>query len=120
MIGTTTLTIIQYNVNKSKDKVQRSFLQSLDPRVHHIIAVQEPWLNPHTSKPATCKDPRFHTIMSKQGNPRACLYISKDVTVADWQQITQEGDPGDLATVKSTTDQGTIQVHSNYNPPPDS
>ena len=32
MIDTTSVRIIQYNVNKSKDKVQRSFLQALDPK----------------------------------------------------------------------------------------
>lgn len=35
------ITIVQYNVNKSRDKVQRHFLQELDPLRHHVIAVQE-------------------------------------------------------------------------------
>jgi hypothetical protein len=40
------LTILQYNVNHSSNKIQTPFLQQLDPKEHDIIAIQEPWINP--------------------------------------------------------------------------
>jgi exonuclease III len=118
MLATPNLTIVQYNVNKSKDKVQRSFLQSLDPKTHHIIAIQEPWINPHSGQPATCKDQRYYTVIAKQGTPRTCIYVSKEIANADWQQVTQEGTGGDITSIEVTTSQGQIQIHSLYNPPP--
>lgn len=83
MISTPELTIIQYNVNKSKDRVQRSFLQSLDPHRHHIVAVQEPWINPHSGRPATVQDRRYHLAISTQRGttPRTCIYVSKLLSV---------------------------------------
>lgn len=43
MLDTTeTLNIIQYNVNKSRNRVMTSMFKSLSPEKHHILAVQEP------------------------------------------------------------------------------
>ncbi len=43
-----TLTILQYNVRKSRDTVMATLLR--DERVHDfdIVAIQEPWHNPFT------------------------------------------------------------------------
>uniref|UniRef100_A0A9Q8PMJ0 Endonuclease/exonuclease/phosphatase domain-containing protein n=2 Tax=Passalora fulva TaxID=5499 RepID=A0A9Q8PMJ0_PASFU len=118
MIETPNLTTIQYNVNKSQHKVQRSFLQALDPKKHLVIAVQEPWINSKSNRPSTANDPRYHTLLAKQGTPRTCMYISKEMATDSWEQIQQEG--GDITSVRLNTNQGSIHIHSVYNPPPSS
>ncbi|RAQ99830.1 reverse transcriptase [Stemphylium lycopersici] len=107
-----------YNVNKSQHKVQRSFLQALDPKKHLVIAVQEPWINSKSNRPSTANDPRYHTLLAKQGTPRTCMYISKEMATDSWEQIQQEG--GDITSVRLNTNQGSIHIHSVYNPPPSS
>lgn len=117
------LTIIQYNVNKSKDKVQHHFLQALNPKTHSIIAVQEPWINPHTTKPTTCNsNPGYYVCIPTSPNPRTCIYVSKEIDVTRWKQ---EPSPiglqqGDVTSISLSTPQGKTWVHSIYNPPPDS
>uniref|UniRef100_A0A9Q8LFZ7 Endonuclease/exonuclease/phosphatase domain-containing protein n=1 Tax=Passalora fulva TaxID=5499 RepID=A0A9Q8LFZ7_PASFU len=119
MPHTNKLTIIQYNVNKSKDKVQRSFLQALDPEVHHIVAIQELWISPHTRIPSTVKSPEYHSVVNRtEGVPRSCIYISKKVSTEDWQALPRAD--RDITTIQLTTSHGQILVHSVYNPPPES
>jgi hypothetical protein len=45
----TTLSILQYNVRKSRDMVMATLLR--DPQIHEydILAIQEPWRNPYTA-----------------------------------------------------------------------
>ena len=41
-----TLSILQYNVRKSKDKVMASLLRDKRITNYDILAIQEPWRNP--------------------------------------------------------------------------
>uniref|UniRef100_A0A9Q8L8Q9 Endonuclease/exonuclease/phosphatase domain-containing protein n=1 Tax=Passalora fulva TaxID=5499 RepID=A0A9Q8L8Q9_PASFU len=115
------ITIVQYNVNKSRDKVQRHFLQELDPLRHHVIAVQEPWINPYVGLPATCNDRRYHTVIAGQRGviPRTCIYVSKTIDLESWKVILpQQGNLGDITSIQIDTTQGPIQIHNVYNPLP--
>uniref|UniRef100_A0A9Q8P3T0 Endonuclease/exonuclease/phosphatase domain-containing protein n=1 Tax=Passalora fulva TaxID=5499 RepID=A0A9Q8P3T0_PASFU len=119
MPHTNRLSIIQYNVNRSKDKVQRSFLQALDPEEHHIIAIQELWINPHSRILSTVRDPRYHVVINRtEGVPRTCIYVSKKVLAEDWQAWPSTD--RDITTVQLKTTQGQVLIHSVYNPPPES
>ena len=44
-----TLSILQYNVRKSKDKVMATLLRDPKTHEHDILAIQEPWRNPFTA-----------------------------------------------------------------------
>ena len=46
MLDTNMLSILQYNINKSREKVMASFLVDKQMLEYDIIALQEPWRNP--------------------------------------------------------------------------
>lgn len=41
------LQVIQYNTNRSRDQVMATFLRDPKVRQADVIAIQEPWNNPH-------------------------------------------------------------------------
>jgi hypothetical protein len=67
-----TLNIIQYNVNKSRNRVMTSLFKSLDPQRYHILAVQEPWRNPQMS--TTSRPPNYHLIYPLSKDTRVCFH----------------------------------------------
>lgn len=46
MNHTSTLSIVQYNVMKSKDIVMATLLRDPNVQEYDILAIQEPWRNP--------------------------------------------------------------------------
>lgn len=117
MKGTNTWTIIQYNVNKSKDKVQHHFLNTLDPSKHHIIAMQEPWQNLREN--TTVRHPAYHLVFPDYKNSRTCIYVSKELAIDKWKvEATTEEAKGDITSISLQTSQGKVCVHNIYNPPP--
>ena len=105
------LTILQYNVNHSSDKVQTPFLQQLDPGDHHIIAIQEPWINPLNHK--TVSLPGYYTVLPESPSPRVATYVSKEISTLSWTVVGQDSD---LITIQLTHGSQTIQIHNCYNP----
>lgn len=123
MIEHTNITIIQYNTNRSKDKVQRDFLQNLNPKIHHIIAIQEPWINHHSARKTTCTHPGYTAIVPQTENPRVAMYISKDIKDTSYNVHTgQWTDTGDAQTVSIQIpgEEKRLWIHNWYNPPPTS
>lgn len=119
MIDNTRWNIIQYNVNKSKDKVQHHFLQELNPEIHQVITIQEPWLNPNQY--TTAKHPAYHLVFPQHPGSRTCIYVSKRLDTAQWRkEDSPEGAGGDVTSISLQTAQGKVWVHSLYNPPPGS
>jgi len=90
------ITIIQYNTNHSKDKVQTPSLQQMRPEEHHIIAIQEPWINTRSKK--TITHPGYHTILPDYPHPRTAIYVSKEIATTSWEAISYSGD---LATFRA-------------------
>jgi hypothetical protein len=78
------LQITQYNVQKSKDKVMAPFLREAARQGCDILAVQEPWQNPHmkaTYCPSHCG---YWPAYPKQFRSRACFLISKRIQQSAW------------------------------------
>ncbi|KAI1005378.1 hypothetical protein K3495_g2839 [Podosphaera aphanis] len=97
------LSIIQYNVNKSKDKVQQHFLQLLNPLKHHIVALQEPWLNPNEK--STINHPAYHLNFPGGLKSRTCIYISKSLAIGKWRkENVPQGSEGDITSISLETD----------------
>lgn len=117
MKDTKTWTIIQYNVNRSKDRVQHDFLHKLDPQTHHIVAIQEPWRNPADN--STIRHPAYHLVSPETPRSRTCIYISKEIAIDKWKidEVPEEAG-GDITSISLQTDQGKVRVHNIYNPPP--
>ena len=70
----TTISILQYNVHKSRDVVMATMLR--DPRIHEydILAIQEPWRNPFA---ATTHHPAKYLCCHAEeeaGPARVCFF----------------------------------------------
>ena len=105
------LTILQYNVNHSAHKIQIPFLQQLDPRVHHVVAIQEPWVS--LSNKNTVTHPGYHTILPDAAYPRTAIYISKEINTQAWSAKEYSGD---LITVRLDIGDRWINILNCYNP----
>jgi hypothetical protein len=81
------------------------------PEEHHIIAIQEPWINPRTRKTVT--HPGYYTILPDDHCPRTAIYITKEIATTSWEAICHSGD---LATLKLKTEDLIIHIHNCYNP----
>src|ERR1700722_5868503 len=84
--------ILQYNVNKSRNKVLAGLLA--DPRVNEfdIIAVQEPWRNTYDSAAYNPRDSGFYLIDIKDRDSRVSTYINKRISTDCWSEISHSLD----------------------------
>ncbi len=109
--------ILQYNVNKSKNKVMASLLR--DPNLAHydVIAIQEPWRNTHNWATYNPRDSGFHSIDLRKQKSRVCCYINKKISTDSWSETFHSDD---LITITLRLAGGTrvINIHNCYNPPP--
>src|SRR5271168_4181134 len=110
------LCILQYNVQKSKDKVMVPLFE--DPRIRDfdIIAVQEPWQNPFYISTYLLSQSSFHVVFPLEGG-RACLYINKRIDLNSW---TIAFHSPDLCLITLQLDNLIIHVYSIYCEPPGS
>ena len=74
------LSILQYNVRKSRDMVMASLLRDLGTYNFDIIAIQEPWKNPYTATTHHPAKDRFHLcypMWDTEGSARICFFVNK-------------------------------------------
>ncbi|KAI1003132.1 hypothetical protein K3495_g5078 [Podosphaera aphanis] len=116
MKDTKTLNIIQYNVNRSKNKVQHHFLQNLDPSRHQVVALQEPWRHP--TEKTSIKHPAYHLVFPDGIKGRTCIYVSKQLAVDKWRVEKSPNANGDITSISIQTDRGKIYITNINNPPP--
>lgn len=108
-----TLNIVQYNVNKSRNRVMTAFFRAVDPRTHHVMAVQEPWRNPQM--PTSVRPPNYHLFYPLHSDTRVCFYVSKELDPDQWS--VQEHSP-DFITLTIQLECGPLHIHNCYNEPP--
>ena len=97
MLDTTeTLNTIQYNVNKSRNRVMTPMFKSLDPERHHILAVQEPWRNPQM--PTTSRPPKLRPGLPPEQRDASMLLCQQS------DQSERVGDYGTLTGPRNTRD----------------
>ena len=109
------INLVQYNVNKSRAKVMIHLFHKLDPSIHHVIAIQEPWINPHTKITTSHTDPRYQLCIPNSNRPRTALYISKKLKASDWTWDYGTDDHGDVVSLHLQTYLGTVHIHNAYN-----
>ena len=107
--------ILQYNVNKSKNKVLAGLLA--DPRVKEfdIIAVQEPWRNPYDSTAYSTRDSGFHLVDIRDKDSRVSTYVNKRISIDSWSEVSHSMDAQSITLRLGATQ---INVHNIYSPPP--
>src|SRR3954447_2714719 len=84
--GIPALRILQYNVNKSRNKVLAALLEDQRLKMYDVIAVQEPWRNPFDSQAYNPRDSGFHLIDLKRADSRVSIYINKDISENIWTE----------------------------------
>lgn len=107
--------ILQYNVNKSKNKVLAGLLADLRAADFDIIAVQEPWRNPYDSTAYNMRDSGFHLVDQRNRDSRVSIYINKRISTNSWSEISHSPDSQSITLRFNATQ---INVHNIYSPPP--
>src|ERR1700728_4512238 len=110
-----TLRILQYNIQKSKDGVLIPLLEG-SHAPYDIIAVQEPWLNqyiPTTYCPRSCL---YNLVFSQKGRARTGIYVNNQIPLAQWHS----GSKPDYCWVKLELELGPITIHNVYSEIPES
>ena len=79
---TTELTIIQWNCGNSNFRQGRLFFDRLDPKKHHIIALQEPFVSKDTQH--TYTPPGYYLAIGKDPSTCVAFLVSQEVHVRTW------------------------------------
>ncbi|KAF2812694.1 DNase I-like protein [Mytilinidion resinicola] len=111
-----TLTIIQYNVNKSRE-TQREFLEKAERAQPQplVLAIQEPWKNTQQQEHTTLRTKSYYLLHGGSPHTRTCIYINKNLDINQW---SVEHHSPDLITLSLHTGREDIQIHNIYNPKP--
>ncbi|KAJ6436234.1 reverse transcriptase [Purpureocillium lavendulum] len=114
-----TLTILQYNVRKSKDTVMATLLR--DPRIreYDILAIQEPWKNAFSETTHHPAKALFHLCYpaTEEGEPtRVCFFINKQLDHSKWHFKNAGKDLCTLILETNAEGNSKIAIHNVYNP----
>jgi hypothetical protein len=107
----TRLTLLQYNVNKSRDKVLIGLLE--DPKIARIdiLAIQEPWRNPDNQEGYNPRNSPFYLIETTSERTRTAIYVNKRILKSQISEIYKEKD---LISLKISTIREDIYIHNLY------
>jgi hypothetical protein len=113
-----TLSILQYNTMKSRNKVMASMLRDKRMLDFDIIAIQEPWRNEYINIMHHPCSQHLDLLYFDSPETRTCTFISKKISNASWTAIAYSPD---LNTVTieygKESDKETVHIHNIYNPP---
>jgi exonuclease III len=115
---THTLRILQYNVNKSRNKVLAALLEDPEIKNYDIIAVQEPWRNPFDSQAYNPRQSGFHLIDKKSAESRVSIYVNKEISSNIWTETIHSPDLITVSIRLAGERNEIINIHNIYNPPP--
>jgi hypothetical protein len=84
-----------------------------------IIAIREPWRNPHQNTTHNAAADHFHLVYMDSQYTRACFFVNKKIPTAIWTARTHSPDVCSL-TINVGNDYNTqsqhIYIHNVYNP----
>ncbi|KAH9203728.1 Endonuclease/exonuclease/phosphatase [Leptodontidium sp. 2 PMI_412] len=84
-----------------------------------IIAIQEPWRNPHQNTTHNPAADYFHLVYMDSQNTRTCFFANKKIPTAAWTARTHSPDVCSLRIDVGNNDNTQsqyIQIHNVYNP----
>lgn len=122
MNQTNTLSILQYNVRKSRDTVMATLLR--DPKVAEIdvLAIQEPWRNPYMATTHHPAKDMFHLYFPQDDDDarpaRVCFFVNKRLDHNKWHFDVHSRDACSLTIAVQSEGQVTTQmmIHNVCNP----
>lgn len=113
------LSILQYNVMRSKDKVMASLLRDERMGNFDIIAIQEPWRNSYFNTTHYPCGQSFDLLYPDDPDVRACFLVNKRIPKARWTATYHSLDLNTFIFSPSERDGDTLHVHNLYNPTTD-
>jgi hypothetical protein len=109
-----TLRVLQYNVQKSKNGVMIPVLEG-QHAPYDVIAFQEPWLNPGVNTTYCPRSCQYNLVFPQHDQARTCLYINKQIPLTRWHA----GQEPDYCWVRIDFDSGPITIHCVYSETPE-
>jgi exonuclease III len=123
MMKTSTLRILQYNVNHGKEATMIPLLQDTNTHEFDILAIQEPWGNKLIATSYNPFDSPFYLAYPPEKEARVCIYINKRIHPDHWT-VTHHSRDAQTVTIRYETEeqqqQRTLSIHNIYNPSPSS
>ena len=116
----TNLSILQYNVNKSREQVMGPLLADDRALEYDIIALQEPWKNPFQGTTYHPVRDRFDLLYMEDRRPRVCFFVNKRLS-GQWIHTHHAPDYSTLELkIRDCDPRGyrTVHIHNIYNPSP--
>lgn len=116
MTGHQELSILQYNVQKSRDVVLANLFK--DPRVleYDILAIQEPWRNPFIATSYHPLKTHFQLTYLDDAATRVCLYINKRIDPSTWS-VSHVSKDITCLSLHNPTSSEIIHILNVYNEP---
>lgn len=114
------LSILQYNVRKSRDIVMANLYR--DPKImdFDILAIQEPWVNPFVDTTHHPAKDLFHLCYPQaegESSARVCMFINKRLDHTKWQFESHNRHFCTVTIDLGRGDQAAeIKIHNIYNP----
>jgi len=102
------LTILQWNTESSKQALE----VLLEEAKFDLLAIQEPWLNPHTKSTYCPRSSQYHLVYQLEG--RAAIFVNKRLDISQWNY---EASSDWCRVWFPDTEGGGLEVWSIYNPP---
>ena len=109
------LTILQYNMQKSKKKVMAPLLAEAATQGYSILALQEPWQNKHMNATYCLQNSGFWPAYPPQFHSRACFLVNKNLPLSSWSVVHP---CPDLSTLTLQVEGRTLHIHNVYSSPP--
>ena len=122
MNQTTTLSILQYNVRKSRDTVMATLLRDPNAAEIDVLAIQEPWRNPYTATTHHPTKDIFHLCYPADDGAarpaRVCFFVNKRLDHNKWHFDAHSRDVCSLTIEVQLEGQARTQmiIHNVYNP----
>jgi hypothetical protein len=107
------LQILQYNTQKSKNKVMIPLFEDHKTKEFDIIAVQEPWSNPLAPTTYNPRQSEFHLVYGKEKG-RTCFCVNKKLDTNKWTEIFHSPD---FCSVQIELEDQVWNIHNLYSQP---
>ena len=124
MIKQNYLQILQYNIRHEALSTMAPLLHDKKTEQFDILAIQEPWLNPHNQSFFNPGSSNFHLIHRPKADTRTCFYVNKRLDLKSWEVVNDEKDLCSLKLVikdmQSLDLQQEIWIYNAYNLSPTS
>ena len=113
-----TLSILQYNTQKTRCGVSAEFFRDAANQNYSVVAFQEPWLNCHEESNITTHHPCgsiYELLMASAGRPRVCLFVNKAIAPSRYTFFERHNDLISLRLTHTEDDTTRILwIHNLY------